>query len=91
MSKKRNKEKNYNKRSTSFILKLLTFVSIIACGFIIYNIYLLSNIENTIRYSIMGVLILIVFFIIIKTNSISKKIKTGKNKKSRKGFIVFIS
>ena len=90
MSKRRKKEKNYNKKSTSFILRLLSFISIIACGFIIYNIYLLSNIENNIRYSVMGVLILIVLFILIYSNKICKMIKNEKNKKSRKGFIIFI-
>lgn len=84
------KDKNYNKKSTSFILSLLTLISIVACGFLVYNIYLLSDIENTIRYSVIGVLILIVLIFIIKTTVINKKINNGKNKKSRKGFIIFI-
>ena len=90
MSKKKVKDKNYNKKSTSFILRLLSLISIIACGFMVYNIYLLSDIENTIRYSVIGVLILIVLFILIKSNNICKKIKNGKNNKSRKGIITFI-
>ena len=87
---KRRKVKDYNKKSTSFILRLLTFISIIACGFLIFNIYKLSNIENTIRYIVMGILVLIVLFIIFKTSIICKKIKKEKNNKSRKAFIVFI-
>ena len=61
MSKK-GKEKNYNKKSTGVFLWIFTLLSILVCGTAIYELSLLSSIENELRYIGMGVLGLIAFY-----------------------------
>ena len=51
-------------------LNILTFAS---GAFLIYNIYKISGIENTIRYIIMGVILLLDLIIIIISNKVHKK------------------
>ena len=83
MSKK-GKEKNYNKKSTGIFLWIFTILSILVCGTAIYELSLLSNIENTYRYIGMGVLGLIAFYFLIRTIVINKKIKKKSNTKGHK-------
>ena len=83
MSKK-GKEKNYNKKSTGVFLWLFTILSILVCGTAIYEISLLSSIEDTLRYVGMGVLAFIALIFLIRTIIINKKIRKKKNNKGHK-------
>lgn len=85
------------KRSISSIIVLLLFIVALGCsGYLIYNILLLSGIENIIRYIIIGILGLIDFISLIKTRNIWKNKQNKKKKKKKKksskriGFILFL-
>ena len=62
-------QSNGNKRVLKFIIKLFSIIAIVASIFAIYELYLLSSIEDLIRYIIMGVLVLIDIVIIFKFKS----------------------
>ncbi len=75
-----------------FIINLFSIISIICSTFAIYEIFLLSSIEDIIRYIIIGILGVTDLFIIFK----GLKYKTKKKKEKRKkglflGFLVFYS
>ena len=89
MSKK-GKEKNYNKKSTGVFLWIFTLLSILVCGTAIYEITLLSSIEDKLRYIGMGVLGVIALFFLIRTIIINKKIKKKANKKGHKLLFLFM-
>ncbi len=55
-----------NKKFLSFIIKLFSIIALGASIFAIYEIFLLSSIENLVRYIVIGILILIDILIIIK-------------------------
>ena len=55
-----------NKKLLSFIIKLFSIIALGASIFAIYEIFLLSSIENLVRYIVIGILILIDILIIIK-------------------------
>lgn len=83
------KKKKKKKLSTKIIL-FIFLISLITSGFLIYNIFKLSGIENVIRYIIIGILGIIDFICLIKMRRIWKE-KTPKKKKSKRiGFIVFL-
>ena len=58
-----------------FILNILTLIT---GTFLIYNIYRISGIENTIRYAVMGALLLINIIVIFITRKLCKKNKIIK-------------
>lgn len=62
-------QNNGSKKLLSFIIKLFSIIAIGFSVFAIYEIYLLSSIENLIRYIVMGVLVLIDILIIFKFRS----------------------
>lgn len=55
-----------NRKLLSFIIKLFSIIALGASIFAIYEIFLLSSIENLVRYIVIGILILIDILIIIK-------------------------
>ena len=61
-----------NRKILSFIIKLFSIIALGASIYAIYEIYLLSSIEDLIRYIVMGVLILIDIVIIFKFKSKKK-------------------
>ena len=85
------------KRKISSIIVLLLFIISLACsGYLIYNILLLSGIENVIRYIAIGILGFIDLISLIKTRNIwnnkqpKKKKKKKKKSSKRIGFILFL-
>ena len=85
MSKSNGKTKE---KKDSVFLKFFIFIFLIVAlatsAFAIYEIFLLSSIENTIRYIVIGVLVLLDLIFIIKT------FKKKKKKKKRNGLFLFI-
>ncbi len=82
------------KRKKSSVVALIFFmVSIISSGFLIYNIFKLNGVEDTIRYIAMGALVLIDFILFIKMRLVWKDKPQKKKKKKpskRIGFITFL-
>ena len=65
-------QNNGNKKLLSFIIKIFSIIALGATAFAIYEILLLSSIEDLIRYIVIGILILIDIVIIIKFKSKKK-------------------
>ena len=87
-------EEPKRKKKISSVIALLFFIiMILTSGFLIYNIFLLSGIENNIRYIVIGFIGLIDFICLIKMIKIWKN-KPPKNKKKKEskriGFITFL-
>ncbi len=86
MGKNRGKTKEKkNGKIISFIMILLLIIALAASAFAIYEILLLSSIENTLRYIVIGILGLIDFICILKANSHLKR----KKKKALFLFVLF--
>ena len=68
---------------------ILSIISLLSSGFTIYEIFMLGSIENTIRYIVIGILILLDVLIIFKTKGILKKRPKKKHSK-RIGYIIFM-
>ena len=83
-------KESYNKKSLSLLLKILTAFAVVCSLYAMYEIYLLSDIENTIRYIVIGVLAFISLLCVFYTKKICGKIKKHKNKKKRRLYIVFL-
>lgn len=66
-------EKVKNKKLLSLIIKIFSIIALCASIFLIYEIFLLSSIEDLIRYIVIGVLILIDIIILIKFRSKKKR------------------
>ncbi len=86
---------NKKKRKKSSVVALIFFIiSLLTSGFLIYNIYTLSGIEDLIRYIAMGVLVLIDLISLIKMRSVwknkQKKKKKKKKESKRIGYISFL-
>ena len=86
-----------SKRKISSIFVVLFFLLSLGCsGYLIYNILLLSGIEDTLRYIVIGVISFIDLILFIKTRSIWKNKQSKKKKKKDKkpskriGFILFL-
>lgn len=80
------------KRKKSSIVALIFFIiSLITSGFLIYNLFLLNEVENLIRYIAIGVFILIDFISLIKMRSVWKNKKPKKEKKKQSKRIGYIS
>ena len=71
-----NTEKVKSNKLVSFMVKVFSILAIAASAFAIYEIYLLSSIEDLIRYIVMGLFILFDIIIIIKFGSKKRKKKT---------------
>ena len=84
------KEKSSRKFSIlKFIIIILTIIALCTSVFAIYELFKLSSIENLIRYIVIGILILLDFFIICKGLLIFRK--RAKNRRSKRiGFIIFL-
>ena len=84
------KEKSSRKFSIlKFIILILMIITLITSGFAIYELLKLSSIENLIRYIVIGILVILDFFIIFKGLLIFKK--RAKNRRSKRiGFIIFL-
>lgn len=80
------------KRKKSSVVSLIFFmISIISSGFLIYNIFKLNGVEDTIRYIAMGALVLIDFILFIKMRLVWKDKPRKKKKPSKRiGFIIFL-
>jgi len=77
-------------KSTNLFIILFLIISFIGSGFLIYEIFLLSSIENLLRYIIIGILVLIDLLFILKTKKYFRGFKKKKNKKPRKGLFIAI-
>ena len=71
-----NNEKVKSNKLVSFMVKVFSILAIAASAFAIYEIYLLSSIEDLIRYIVMGLFALLDIIIIIKFGSKKRKKKT---------------
>ena len=76
-----------NKKSLKIIIKILTFLSVVSSGFAIYEISLLSSVEDLIRYIVMGCIVIITLMILVHSRYVCRKIKNKRNKKRRRLFI----
>lgn len=89
-------KKSKKKKKVSVKIALVFFlISLITSGFLIYNIFKLSGIEDIIRYIIIGVLGIIDLVCLIKMIKKWKGKKSKKEKKKQKesksiGFITFL-
>lgn len=83
--KKEKKQKN-KKPTNQILILVFVILSVIASVFAIYNIYLLDSIENFLRYIIMGLLVLVDIFLIVKTRLIFK----NKNKTRHRVLLTFM-
>ena len=63
---------NNNRKLLSFIIKIFSIIALGASIFAIYEIFLLSSIEDLIRYIVIGVLVLIDIVILFKFKSKKK-------------------
>ena len=71
-----------------FVLYIFLVLALLASAFAIYEIFLLSSIENTLRYIVIGVLIFIDLILLIRVRVASKKRKKKHSK--RIGLITFM-
>lgn len=82
------------KRKKSSVVALIFFIlSLISSGFLLYNIFKLSGVEDVIRYIAMGSLLLIDFILLIKMRLVWKDRPRKRKKKKpskRIGFISFL-
>ena len=62
-------EKSKGRKLLSFIIKIFSIIALGASIYAIYEIFLLSSIENLIRYIVIGVLVLLDIFILFKFKS----------------------
>ena len=77
------KEKDTKKKPIlKLIILMLSIISLLSSFFAIYEIFMLASVENTIRYIIMGILVLLDILIIFKTKGILKR--RPKNKHSKR-------
>ena len=73
------------------VLTILLIISLVGSIFTIYELFLLSSIENLLRYIAMGTLIFIDLILIIKLLLIKKHRNNPKKKKKKRiGFIIFM-
>lgn len=87
------KETKEKKSKLKVVLIIFVILSLLTSGFAIYEIFLLSSIENLIRYIVIGILILVDFILIFRTRGIVRNRKKKKEKKHSKhiAFILFMS
>lgn len=94
MAKKKNTKevKNENEKSKKsiglIILWIFSIVALVSSGFLIYELFLLSTIETLLRYIIMGFLVAIDLFILIKMLFVTKNKR--KKKKKHIAFSIFV-
>ena len=79
------------KSRVRFIALVFFIIAAITSGFLIYEIYLLSGIEDLIRYILMGVLIFIDVVFYFKTRNLFKLKVRKKNKKGKAKSVVLIT
>ena len=76
------------------ILVILFLIALGTSGYLIYNLFLLTGIEDIVRYIVIGILIVIDLICLIKLRGILKnkvsKRKKKKKKSKRIGFIIFL-
>ena len=92
MSKEKAKKPGVFTNITIFIFLVFALASSV---YLIYNLVLLSSIENLIRYIVIGLLGLFDLFLIIKSrnlirNKVKKKKKTGEIKKPKKWLFIIM-
>jgi len=83
------KEKTKDNKVMKFFIALFSIIALACSGFAIYEIFLLSNIENLIRYIVIAVLGLTDLLIILKL--FGKKKKKKKRNKTYLTFLIFYS
>lgn len=72
------KDKEKQSLFKRFIILVINILTLASAAFLIYNIYRISGIENTLRYIAMGVIFLINIIIIIVSRKLYKKNKIGR-------------
>ncbi len=87
------REKNNNNNNNKIMNMIVVFFLIIALatsGFAIFEISLLSSIENLIRYIVMGLLVLIDIFFILKTKKYIKGRYNKRRKRPKKKLFILV-
>ena len=79
-----NTKEKKDSKLLSFIIIIFLIVALATSAFAIYELYLLSSIETTIRYIVMGVLAFLDLIFILKT------FKKKKKKKKRPGIFILV-
>ncbi len=77
---KRKKQKKTKKPTNQILILILLILSLVACGFDVYNIFLLNSIEDLIRYIVIGLIIVIELFFLIKTILIFRNKKKTRHR-----------
>ena len=78
------------KSKLRFVILFFMLISLITSAFLIYELFLLSDIENLIRYIVIGILGLIDLVFILKTKSRFRNKPRKKKKKKSKGIGLII-
>ena len=73
-------EPRERKRKFRFVLYIFLVLALLTSAFAIYEIFLLSSIENVLRYIVIGILIFIDLILFIKVRFASKKRKKKHSK-----------
>ena len=79
-----NTKEKKDSKLLSFIVIIFLIIALATSAFAIYELYLLSSIETTIRYIVMGILAFIDLIFILKT------FKKKKKKKKRPGIFILV-
>ena len=81
---------NNNNKIMNMIVVFFLIIALATSAFAIFEIALLSSIENLIRYIVMGVLVLIDIFFILKTKKYIKGRYNKRSKRPKKKLFIFI-
>ena len=84
------REKNNNSKIMNMIIVFFLIIALLTSVFAIFEIALLSSIENLIRYIVMVVLILIDVFFILKAKKYIKGRYNKRSKRPKKKLLIFI-
>ena len=81
---------NNNNKIMNMIVVFFLIIALATSGFAIFEISLLSSIENLIRYIVMGLLVLIDIFFILKTKKYIKGRYNKRRKRPKKKLFILV-
>ena len=84
------REKNNNSKIMNMIVVFFLIIALVTSGFAIFEISLLSSIENLLRYIVMGLLVLLDIFFILKTRKYIKGRFNKRSKRPKKKLFIFV-
>ena len=84
------REKNNNSKTMNMIVVFFLIIALATSAFAIFEISLLSSIENLIRYIVMALLVLIDVFFILKTKKYIKGKYNKRRKRPKKKLLILI-